>query len=456
MASTKIRKTHHSSLITHHQENVNKEILRLAIPNIISNISIPLLSTVDTMLMGRLSELHIGAVGVGAMIFNLIYWNFGFLRMGTTGITAQAFGKKDHSDIMQTLSRAMLVAMILAFVIMLLQVPFAHLTFSLMNISEAQYPLVEDYFFIRIWAAPATLGLFAMMGWFFGMQNAIYPLIVTIFINVINIILSYVFVKIYHWDVAGVAWGTVIAQYAGILLCFFLFMGKYKNYLSHFNQKAMLEVKALTQYLTINRDIFIRTFCLTFAFGFFYSQSSDAGEMVLAANVILLQFLNWMSYGVDGFAYASESLVGKYEGAKDQLNLRKAIRLSFVWGMVLAAGFSLTYLIFGENLLHIFTDQEDVIQASTPFLFWMMLFPILSTPCYIWDGVYIGLTASKAMRDTMLLSLTVYILFYFLLKNEFGNHGLWAALLIFMVARGLIQWIYFEKKLKKETGHFQN
>lgn len=427
---------------------MNKEILRLAIPNIISNISIPLLSTVDTMLMGRLSELHIGAVGVGAMIFNFIYWNFGFLRMGTTGITAQAFGKKDDSAIMQTLSRALLVALILAVMIFVLQVPFGKMSFYLMNISSEQYHLVEKYFYIRIWAAPATLGLFAMMGWFFGMQNAIFPLIITVFVNIVNILLSYIFVKILNWDVAGVAWGTVIAQYAGILLSFVLFYGKYKSHLSHYSQKAMLQIDELKKYLTINRDIFIRTFCLTFAFGFFYSQSSVAGETILAANVILLQFLNWMSYGVDGFAFASESLVGKYEGAKDPPNLKKAIRLSFVWGMVLAVGFSLIYLIFGNELLYIFTDKENVIEASLPFLFWMIVFPLISTPCYIWDGVYIGLTASKAMRDTMLISLVVYILVYLLLKDGYGNHGLWAALLIFMGARGLIQWIYYERKLR--------
>jgi MATE family multidrug resistance protein len=221
---------------------VNKEILRLAIPNIISNISIPLLSTVDTMLMGRLSELHLGAVGIGAMIFNFIYWNFGFLRMGTTGITAQAFGEKDDSEIMQTLSRALLVALILAIFIFSMQIPFGNMSFYLMNISSEQYHLVEEYFYIRIWAAPATLGLFVMMGWFFGMQNAIFPLIITVFVNLVNILLSYFFVKILSWDVAGVAWGTVIAQYAGIVLSFILFYGKYKTHLSQFSQKAMLKV----------------------------------------------------------------------------------------------------------------------------------------------------------------------------------------------------------------------
>lgn len=428
---------------------MNKEILHLAIPNIISNVSIPLLSTVDTMLMGRLSELHIGAVGVGAMIFNFIYWNFGFLRMGTTGITAQAFGKKDDSEIMLTLSRALLVGLFLAMGIFILQVPFGEMSFYLMNISPEQYYLVEEYFYIRIWAAPATLGLFAMMGWFFGMQNAIFPLLITIFVNVVNILLSYFFVKILNWDVAGVAWGTVIAQYAGITLSIILFYTKYQSHLNHFNQKAIVQIDALKEYLTINRDIFIRTFCLTFAFGFFYSQSSSTGETILAANVILLQFLNWMSYGVDGFAFASESLVGKYKGAKDAFHLKKAIRYSFFWGMVLAIGFSLVYWIFGNELLHIFTDKEKVIEASLPYLFWMIIFPIISTPCYIWDGVYIGLTASKAMRDTMVVALLIYVLVYFVLEGAYGNHGLWAALLAFMGARGLIQWRYYEWKLKE-------
>ena len=426
---------------------MNREMLRLAIPNIISNISVPLLSTVDTALMGRLSELHLGAVGVGAMIFNFVYWNFGFLRMGTTGITAQAFGKKDDSEMMQTISRAMLVALVLAILVFVLQKPIGELSFYLMNISEAQYGLVEEYFYIRIWAAPATLALFAFMGWFFGMQNAIYPLILTVTINLVNIIFSFLLVKKYHMGVAGVAWGTVIAQYVGLLLAIFLFRKKYKSHFQFFSKKATLEIKALSEFLTINRDIFIRTFCLTFAFGFFYSQSSSGGEVILAVNVILLQFLNWMSYGVDGFAFASESLVGKYKGADDQPNLKKAIQLSFVWGMALATLFSLTYWVFGIELLHVFTDKENIITASLPFLFWMVVFPIISTPCYLWDGIYIGLTASRAMRQTMLVAIVVYILFYFLLKNEYGNHGLWAALLIFMAARGLIQWGWYRKYL---------
>ncbi len=427
---------------------MNREILKLAIPNIISNISVPLLSSVDTALMGQLSALHIGAVGVGSMLFNFIYWNFGFLRMGTTGITAQSYGQKSDAAIILTLGRALFIAILLAILIMILQVPFAELGFSLMNLSDAQLPLVGTYFYIRIWAAPATLALYALMGWFFGMQNAIYPLILTITINVVNIICSLFFIKYLGFEVAGVAYGTVIAQYVGLFLAIGLFFYKYLYLLPHLSQKAILKWTELRQFLSINSDIFIRTFCLTFAFGFFYSQSSVGGEQLLAVNVILLQFLNWMSYGVDGFAFATESLVGKYVGAKQQTQLNKAIRLSFIWAMGLAGLFSLLYGGLGLTLVGVFSNQAEVIVATQPYLFWMVLFPILSTPCYIWDGIFIGLTASKSMRDSMILSLFIYLGVHYLLKNDFGNHGLWLALLIFLVARGGIQWwIYKRRKL---------
>lgn len=426
---------------------MNKQILRLAIPNILSNISIPLISSVDTLLMGSLSAAHIGAVGVGAMIFNFIYWNFGFLRMGTTGITAQAYGRNDEPFIINTLGRSIVVAILLAALVMALQIPFAQASFYLMNIGGDQYELVEEYFFIRIWAAPATLALYAMMGWFFGMQNAIFPLILTIVINVVNIALSYYLVVYLNMEVAGVAWGTVISQYVGLLLAGLLFWGKYADLVKQFKQKALFQIEELQQFLSINRDIFIRTVCLTLAFGFFYSQSAASGELILAANVILLQFLNWMSYAVDGFAFAAESLVGKYKGASNDTQTQKSIRFSFIWGMVLAVLFSAVYFFFGENLLSLFTDKQEVIQSASPFLFWMVLLPILGTPSYIWDGVYVGLTASKAMRNSMILSLAIYIGSFFLLKNVINQiDALWLSLLIFLLARGIIQWSIFWKK----------
>jgi len=422
---------------------MNKEILRLAIPNIISNISVPLLSTVDTALMGRLSETHIGAVGVGAMIFNFVYWNFGFLRMGTTGITAQAYGQQSETEIGNTLFRALLVVGILSILILGLQYPLGEVSFLLMNISGEQHLLVSEYFYIRVWAAPATLGLYAFMGWFFGMQNAVYPLVLTVCINVLNIILSYFFVHTLGWEAAGVAYGTLIAQYFGLVLAIGLFWYKYRRYAQGLQRAALLQWKELRRFLTINLDIFIRTLCLTFAFGFFYSQSSAQGELVLAANVILLQYLNWMSYGIDGFAFATESLVGKYAGARDTLQTNRAIRVAFAWGMALGVGFSLLYGFGGRSLLMVFTTEPAVIDLAQSYLFWMVLFPLLSTPCYIWDGVFIGLTASKAMRNCMLLAILIFIASYFFYGKSHGNHGLWLTLLLFMVARGVIQQLAY-------------
>lgn len=422
---------------------MNREILRLALPNILSNISVPLLSTVDTALMGHLTELHLGAVGLGAMIFNFIYWNFGFLRMGTTGMAAQAYGADDPDAIAATLGRALLVALILAALILLFQRPLAELSFGLLNVTEAQLPLVREYVYIRIWAAPATLGTYVLFGWLFGMQNAVYPLILTVFSNVVNMLLSWWLVNRQGMETAGVAYGTLIAQYAGFILAAILVIFKYTGYLRRIRMTLLLQWSELRQFLSVNSDLFIRTFCLTFAFGFFYSRSALDGELVLAVNVILLQFLNWMSYGVDGFAYAAESLVGKYAGKRDPERTKAMIRRSFVWGMALAAGYALLYGLAGDPLLHIFTDQPEVLATARPYLFWMALFPLLSTPCYIWDGIFIGLVASKAMRNSMILAVAVYLLSYYPLQATWGNHGLWAALLLFMVARGAImQWIF--------------
>lgn len=421
---------------------MNKEILRLAIPNIISNISVPLLSSVDTALMGRMSELHIGAVGIGAMIFNFVYWNFGFLRMGTTGMTAQAYGQRSDAAVAHTLARALLIVLALGGLLLLAHQPLGRLSFTLMNAEGEQARLVAQYFNIRIWAAPATLGLYAFMGWYFGMQNAIYPLLLTIAINVVNILLSVYFVEYQGMDVEGVAYGTLIAQYVGLLMATGLFLYRYRQYLAHFRLAAVAEWEKLWGFLRVNADIFIRTLCLTGAFGYFYSQSSAEGALVLAVNTILLQFLNWMSYGVDGFAYASESLVGKYKGAGQPEQTKRAIKLSFAWGMGLAVVFSLGYGFLGDQLLRLFTNQADVLAAAQPYMFWMVLLPILGMPCYIWDGVYIGLTASASMRNSMLAAVVVFVLVN-ALAGGLGNHGLWLALLLFLAARGALQHMLF-------------
>ena len=422
---------------------MNKEILRLAVPNIISNISVPLLSTVDTLLMGRMSAAHLGAVGIGSMIFNFIYWNFGFLRMGTTGMTAQSFGRNDQQSISDILGRAAILSGILALVIMILQIPLYHLSAYLMNVQESHNSLVADYFYTRMWAAPATLALYALMGWFFGMQNAVIPLILTVASNLVNILLSAYLVRVLDLGIIGVAWGTVIAQYVALLIAGYFLWTRYKTYVKKLVLKSLLKWKEMLSFLHINKDIFIRTVGLTFAFGFFYSQSSKSGEVILAVNVVLLQFLNWMSYGIDGFAFASESIVGKYHGQDNRKMLDKAIRYCFAWGMGFALLYTLIYGLFGEPLLYVFTDKTEIIDASSKYLIWMIIFPILSSPSYIWDGIFIGLTAVKSMKYSMYIALILYLAAFFFLYDRYENHGLWMALLILMIGRGLSQAIMY-------------
>ncbi len=423
---------------------MNREILRLAVPNIISNVSIPLLSTVDTALMGRLSPLHIGAVGLASMIFNFIYWNFGFLRMGTTGMTAQAFGKGDDKEIASTLGRAVLISLILAFLIILFQVPLISLGIKLMNVPQAQIVLVEEYFYIRIWAAPASLLLYTLLGWFFGLQNAFYPLVITILINTINIVLSYLFIMVYEWDVQGVAWSTVIAQYSGLILSIALILYRYKKQILQLHPTSLFAIAAFRRFLNVNTNLFIRTLCLTFSFGYFYSQSAKFGSNLLAVNVILLQFINWLSYAIDGFAYAAESVVGKYIGSQEFPQAKKAIKKSFFWGILLSVIFAIGYGLGGEEILKLFTRDNGVILAGKSYLHWMWIVPLIAFASYIWDGVFIGLTASVAMRNSMIISLVIYIGFYSFITPSMNN--LWSALVVFLIARGLIQTMYFSWK----------
>ncbi|PHI21553.1 MATE family efflux transporter [Lewinellaceae bacterium SD302] len=428
---------------------MNKEILRLAIPNVLSNISVPLLSSIDTALMGQLSGGHIAAVGLGGMAFNLIYWNFGFLRMGSTGLTAQAYGREAKSESANILGRAMIIATLLAIMILLLQYPLRLGSEWLLNVQSEQVALVDSYFNIRIYAAPATLALMAIFGWFFGMQNAWFPLILTILINALNMGVSYLLVVEYDYGIAGAAWGTVAAQYFGLILALALLLYRYGWVRELINRKALLLREELMPFLRVSSDIFLRTLCLTLSFTFFYNRANAMpGEFVVAANVVLLQLVNWLSYGVDGFAYAAESLVGKYYGRGEPQQLSRAVKLSFIWGIGLGFVYLVAYALLGSPILSLFIDAEaaaGVLETSLYYLPVVLAFCVLATPCYIFDGIYIGLTASRAMRETMLLAFAGYLLTYYLIGRHYENWGLWGSLIAFMVLRAMLQWLWWPK-----------
>ncbi|MFT4568046.1 MAG: MATE family multidrug resistance protein [Saprospiraceae bacterium] len=419
---------------------MNREILRLAIPNIISNISVPLLSAVDTGLMGHVSTLHLGAIGLSTMIFNFLYWNFGFLRMGTTGMVAQAYGKNDNAAARELLFKFMMIGLTVSLGLIIFGPFLLDASNGLLSVSEEQIPLVKDYFGIIIYGAPAVLTSFCLMGWLFGMQDAFLPLVVTVTINVINILLSYYMVRYLNMGIAGVAYGTLIAQYVGLLMLLFFIVIKYKWIISgvHFPKGDWLA------FARVNVDLFIRTVALTVAFSFFYRQSSSSGHLMLAANVVLLQFLSWMSYGIDGFAYAAESLVGKYKGAGNNILLRLSIKRAFQWGLVLSSVYMIIYFFGFQRIARIFSNDTGVLEIIQNYRLWIALLPIGAFVCYIWDGILIGLTATKIMRNSMLISLTLYFV-TFLILRDISNNAIWISLALFLIIRGVIQsfyWIY--------------
>lgn len=421
---------------------MNREILRLAVPNILANISVPLLSSFDTALMGGLSAGHIVAVGLGAMALNFVYWNFGFLRMSTTGLTAQAFGRADGPEQRTILRRAALLAAGLATLLLVLQYPLAELTHWILNLRDGQIGMVDDYFYIRILAAPAALGQMVIVGWFFGRQNARFPLALTLLVNVTNMGLSYYLVHSLGWAIEGVAWGTVGAQYLGLIVGLGMLRYELTTYNFTEGQPGNRQPAPLTAFLRVNRDIFIRTFCLTLSFAFFYNRANalDVGPAVISANVILLQLVNWLSYGTDGFAFAAESLVGKYQGAEDPEKLRRVIRRIFAWGMGLAAVYALVYGAGNEALLRLFADEDaapGTLAAAVEYLPLLVVFCVLATPCYLLDGIFVGLTAARAMRQTMLVAFAGYLLAYYLVGQHYGNWGLWGSLTFFMVLRAV-------------------
>lgn len=428
---------------------LNRRILNIAVPNIISNITIPLLGIVDLALVGHLeSKVYIGAIAVGSMIFNFIYWGFSFLRMGTSGFTAQAFGKKDFRESFYILYRALFVGFIGAIFLLIMQKPIDLLSFFIINGSDEVEFFARQYFHIRIWAAPATIAIYSISGWYIGMQNSKIPMIMAIVINLLNIGFNVFFIKVFGMKSDGVALGTVLAQYSGLIVGIFFLSKHSKRLKFYLNKKAILQAKALKRFFNVNKDIFIRTMSLVFALSFFTAKSAKYGDTLLAVNTLLLQFFTIYAYIVDGFAYAGEALAGKYFGAKDKSKLIKVTKLLFYWGIMMSVVFTIAYF-FGDNLLlKVLTNNAEVIENIQPYLIWVYLIPLITFGAFIWDGIFIGVTASASMRNAMLIStFLIFLPAYFILHFYFYNHGLWAAFMLFMIARFVTLSIYAPKSI---------
>lgn len=425
-------------LLTGPSSHAHRTVWRIAGPMILSNISVPLLGMVDTAVMGHLpSPVFLGAVAVGATIFSFLFMGLNFLRMGTTGLTAQIHGRGDSDAMRTALAQALITAGGLALLLLLFQAPLARIAVLLVGPSPEVAELAAEYFGVRIWSAPFVLANFALIGWFLGMQDARAPLAMMLGTNLVNIVLDLVFVLGLGMDVTGVALASVLAEGFGLVLGLMLARRILGHWPGRWRWERIRHLEDLKRLFGVNANLFIRTLSLMFAFAFLTAQGARLGDVILAANAVLLNFLNFMSYGLDGLAHAAEALIGRAIGARDRRGLDAAYRIGLAWSVAFAGGFALLVLALGPALVALLTDIQEVRDAAGRYLPWLAAAPVVAVWCYFYDGAFVGATRAREMRDTMLVSvLLVYIPSWYLLR-PFENHGLWAAFLLFLAARGL-------------------
>ena len=432
-------------------ETTHRGMWALAGPMIVSNISVPLVGAVDTAVVGHLPEPHhIGAVALGALIFTFLYWGFGFLRMGTTGFIARAYGAGDIPALSDTLLRVLLLALLFGFAIIALGKPLISVALYFLESSDAVERLAADYSLIRVWSAPATLCVYVFTGLFIGMHNTRRALYLVLTLNLTNVALDLLFVSVFKLGVPGVAWATLIAEYTAAATGLVMLRFEIRRALAS-RRRSVLETGAVLELMRTNGNIFVRTLCLVFAFAWFTAHSARLGEVVLAANSILLHLQNIMAYALDGFAHAAEALAGSAYGARNRHGLRRAVRVSTLWAGASALLMSVIYGLFGEAILGLFTDIGEVLEVSAYYLPWMVVMPLLSVWSFQLDGIFIGTGHAREMRNAMLASTAAYLALLAVLIPWLGNHGLFLGLCFFMVIRALTLLRYYPRLLRSIT-----
>lgn len=425
----------------------DRQILQIALPSIVSNITVPLLGMIDVAIVGHMgSAVYIGAVAVGSMIFNLVYWLFGFLRMGSSGLTAQALGRRDLTEVTRILVRSVTIAFGIALLMIVFQEPLRWLMFWLIGPTPDVAPFATTYFYIVIWGAPASLGLFCLSGWYIGMQNTRIPMFVSIMQNVVNILASLTLVYGFGMKIEGVACGTVIAQYAGLLMA----LGGlriYKRLYKYLVLKGTFVKEAMGRFFHVNRDIFLRTLCLVTVNLYFTSAGARHGAIILSVNTVMLQLYLFFSYFMDGFAYAGEALGGRSYGAGNGVAFRETLRRLWSWAIGVTLVYCCLYFCFGSWIVSILTDEPQVIETSKAYIGWVWLIPMAGTGAFIWDGVFIGITATRGMLISSFISALLFFGVYEIFKGMLSNHALWLAMIIYLAMRGVIQTGWYKTKL---------
>jgi MATE family multidrug resistance protein len=408
---------------------------RLAGPIILANLSVPMLGAVDTAVMGHLPDpAYLGGVAVGAVVFQFIYWGFGFLRMGTTGLAAQAYGADDQAELRAILLRSLLIAVAAGLALWMLQGPIFAIARALFDASAEVEGYAHDYFRVRIWSAPATLANYCLIGWFIGVRDTRAALILQLWMNGLNVALSLSFVVGLGWGVEGVAAATAIAEYAAIAAAPLLMRGRAR---AQIDLADVFDATRLKRLFGLNFDIFIRTLCLIATFALFTRQGASMGNALLAANAVLMQLQHFLSFGLDGFAHAAEAMVGGAIGARDRTAFRQSVRITGQWALIVATGYTVTYALAAPLVIGLLTDIPDVRASAGEYFIWLALSPLISVWSFMLDGIFIGATRTRDMRNSMILSFAIFLIAMSLLQPMFGNHGLWAALMIFMASRAL-------------------
>ena len=403
-------------------KSLNSQILRLAIPSILANITIPLVGLVDTAIVGHIANATaIGGIAIGTMLFDLLYWNFGFLRVGTSGMTAQAFGRGYRVECARLLSQSVGIALIGAALIWLIQWLFVNLVLLLVPCSPEVASFAREYFFIRIWAAPATLSLMAFKGWFIGMQDTVSPMITDILVNVVNMAVSYVLAVYTPMGALGVALGTVIAQFTGLTAAIVLLLTKYRQLWQGLSPvRLAFDGQGMRRLLSLNGNLFVRSLCFMVVYVGFTSLASKYGDVELAVSTIMMKLFMLFSYFVDGFAYAGEALVGKYIGLnqepgvrrQDKSDISRVVGLLFAWSLGVGVLFTLIFALWSGGFYHAMTSDTTVLARLADYTAWLIAMPIVSTLAFMWDGVYAGATAGKQIRNAMIYAALAFVIGY--------------------------------------------
>ena len=430
----------------------NKAILRLALPSILANITIPLVGIVDTAIVGHLSDAAaIGGIAIGTMLFDLLYWNFGFLRVGTSGLTAQAYGSNNETECRRILLRSLSIAMIAAVVILMIQWLFVTAVLAVVPCSAEVASVAREYFFVRIWAAPATLSLFTFKGWFIGMQDTKSPMAVDILVNVVNMAASYYLAVKTPLSVVGVAYGTLVAQYSGLILAVAILLARYIG-ISVFRNidwwKEALRGAELRRMLSLNTNLFIRSLCFMVVYVGYTSLASLYGDTELAVSSIMMKLFMFFSFFVDGFAYAGEALVGKVFGeskveSRKSKDINPTVRALFSWALVVGLLFTVLYAFWGDEAFALMTSDTTVLMAAEKYKIWLIGMPLISTLAFMWDGVYIGATAGVQIRNSMIWAAVGFIVGYAATFSFVGPQALYIGYFAHLIARAFyltIQW----------------